>query len=386
MAIVSIVIILGAVFALEAFGIVTTPLSIENGIGVIRGTNTGDPTLLFAESYIETKLQFSDSIKSSRTDSILSTFSPFSLVGATDTTLNPLIRAELFVFTDYSRMGSDVKFDFPRLTIKNFVTVNGIPASNVGIGTIVENNYNKDTKILKGIGIHITPEFFERMILQGTTLQSGDIIEVIMTVEGRYDVQKVDTGRLYDGWINGLNTSIVFRYYEPVDLLLLRAGTTENFVEELHLSGCVDANVNGICDKNDSTVVQETTVDTNTGSIETTTTVSTPPIGQTNCVECFSEPIFGDIVPEEPIELPNGEQSTIYTSESSVQGSGGVTVAVDETALEEGSTSEDVVDTILSTIQDKREGDENAILGFIVMGVAVAGFVIYLVIRKVRNK
>lgn len=372
---------------LDNVGVISSPLSLENGEGVFQGTNTGDRNLLFADSYIETKLIFADEIKSSRTDSVTNTFTSFSFVGLTDQKLNPLVRAELFVYTDYSKMGADIEFDFPRTTIKQFVTVNGFPVS-VPKGLLLENTYDLNTKLLKGSGLHITPDFVEQIIAQGIPLKSGDIIEFIMTVEGRYDAQKLSSDgsvlRMYDGWIKGLNTSIAFRYYDPTELLLIRAGLSGNPSEIPSSTGCPDINSNGICDSDDPTIVQVQTVDSNTNTVTSDTSVESSPI-QTQIAESYisGEPIFNNMIPEEPITLPNGDSSSIYTNEDAIFQSNGINVAVEE--LGSGST-EEIALTILNTVQQKQEGDDNAVYGFIVMGVAITSFAIYFVIKKVRNR
>lgn len=395
-AIFAIAIIFGTVYVLETVGIVSSPLSFTQSTlddEFFFGKNTQQSTLLQSESWIETKLIFANGIKTSKTESVINTnFKPFSLVSVNDPELSPLTRAELFVYTDFSKLGKNLKFDFPRTTITQYVTVNGIPV-NVYRQLLLENVYTESTGTLKGAGLAITPDFFESIIKQGTSLKSGDVIELIMKVSGRYTVVEVEedfskpetrfiqTGKQWDGYIEGLNTSVVFIYYTPEDILKIRAGLITN--PSSMFESCPDANSNGICDSNDPTIVTTQTVNPTTNTVTTNTVIEQPPVeSQTSVSGSAGQPIFGNTLPETTSSDTNIYSSTTTTIGENPVGSSGVTVACDPTV----TNCPETIQNIVNKVAEKRESDSNGFVILLVMIGLISVVVVYIVISKVKHK
>lgn len=349
---------------------------------VSTGQNDAEPTLLFAESWIETKTFYPDRITSSKTGKIENRF--LSLV-TEDTKLKPIVKTEMFVYTDFGKLGSDFEFDFPRTTIKQYVTVNGIPV-NTYKQLQLANEFNENTGILKGAGISIDPTFVETIIGQSQPLQSGDVIEIIIEVSGRYNVVNTVTEKVYDGYIEGLNNSIVYRYYDPDDLLLIIAGVIENPIEETS-SGCPDENNNDICDSNEPNQITQQTAD---DTVTTESVDSESPVdSQTSVSGESGEPIFDDTITEEQVDTDGDgvPDSTLYSSPDTSlgenpSGSGGVNVACDSTQLD----CDEVVNTIVNEVQQQNEAQDN--LSFLVIVsviIVLVSSVVFVLIRRVRK-
>lgn len=198
----------------------------------------------FSESWIQWDITYSDgSVEQGRTNTNTSIFetqgsggfgltSEGEIFGGEMLTLvksieDPRIinQVDFVVYTDFSQIGNKLCISTPSMTIKQTVLVNGQPV-NIPKQTIVFNEIDSKN-ILKGIGVRITPQFFESQIqLVNGPLKSGDQIKFILDANGRFTLSDVDsTGKclsipVADGFIEGIHVEYDLIFGDPLDILL----------------------------------------------------------------------------------------------------------------------------------------------------------------------
>lgn len=161
-----------------------------------------------------------------------------------------ILKAEFITYTDFSKIGNQICVGTPSTKIIQTVFVNG-KQENVAKQTVLYNQID-DRNILKGIGVAITPSFFEGQLLQSTGgMNSGDLISFNLDVSGRFDVVETSGGKCptnfdarHDGFIEDLHVTYEIVYADPLDLAL---GTFPDKQTDIDDPVIVDQCINGIC-------------------------------------------------------------------------------------------------------------------------------------------
>lgn len=216
-----------------------------------RGIFATNPINKVSESWIQWELKYTDgSSETGRTGKNQDRFLQLSLVKSVED-VRVLQQADFIVYSDFSTIGKELCVGTPAMTIKQKVLVNGIE-TKVLKQSIVYNELDS-RNILKGIGVRITPTFFEGQILTNHgPLKSGDKIDFILDANGRFEITETNynDGKclftpIADGFIEGAHAEFSMVYGDPLDILL---GTFPNKQTEItDQPVIVNQCVNGIC-------------------------------------------------------------------------------------------------------------------------------------------
>lgn len=202
-------------------GIGDTPFTFSDRDEFKTGFNPS-PLTKVSQSWIGWEIEYENGIKEvGRTGKNTNSIAPFDLLKSVGNTPREIVKAEFVVYTDFSNFGRDICFGTPSTTINQNVLVNGLVVKVPKQGVV----YNEidSRNILKGIGVTITPSFFESQLLKAYPVQSGDIIEVTLDASGRFDVTEVDSTNQcplgfehrHDGFVEDIRTSFVMQYVDP---------------------------------------------------------------------------------------------------------------------------------------------------------------------------
>lgn len=333
----TLIIILGVIFILDSTGVIITPLSItEDEIKnefKNKGFNVADGTLLVSESYVETEVTFVDRVdifESGRKSTVFGKTHLASLTGEDNISLQPLLKAKMTLMTDYSSLGSELRFTFPATTTKQTVRVNDNIVEIPKMG-FVQNKL--ENKVLRGIGVSILPSFFETELEKKIDLKTGDIIEFRVDFSGRYEIIETNDAdnmvvQSWDGYIEGVSATIVFKYYDPVDLIDIIGEQTES--EESENTGCLDLNHNALCDFSEGIFAPPSLPNLPTNNDDEDTTVDeTEEDDVIPDEETDNDPTFDNTDPDESSDDTNFYTDTTTTQGENPTGTTGVTVACD---------------------------------------------------------
>jgi len=201
-------------------GIGDTPFTFSDNTEFKKGFNSS-PLTKVSQSWIGWEIQYTDGIKEvGRTGKNTNSIAPFDLLKSVGKTPREIQKAEFVVYTDFSNFGKDICFGTPSTTITQTVLVNGLEAKVPKQGVL----YNEidSRNILKGIGVTITPSFFQSQLAKVFPIKSGDIIEVRLDAHGRFDVTEIENGQCplefekrHDGFVEDIYTKIVMQYNDP---------------------------------------------------------------------------------------------------------------------------------------------------------------------------
>jgi len=195
-----------------------------------------------SESWLEWRMFFQDGTETGTTQRIRTSFSQFQAFDptplfafiSTENPLRTLLEAQVIGITDFSQIGTDFCFDFPRWNFVQKLFVNGKEVSLLK-QLFGSNTINPATQISEGFGIKFTPNFVDRILRDnGVFLKSGDKVVWQITADNRYTLWKgqvVDdplntidrcgvTGELaFDGYHVGMVTQMFFTWADPFELI-----------------------------------------------------------------------------------------------------------------------------------------------------------------------
>lgn len=195
-----------------------------------------------SESWLEWQMTFQDGIETGTTQRIRSSFSEFQAFDptplfafvSTEDPLRTLIEAQVVHITDFSQVGTDFCFDFPRINFEQELFVNGKEVLLLE-QLFGSNTINPTTQISEGFGIKFSPIFVDSQLRNnGIFLKSGDQVVWKITADSTYTLWKgqvsddpdnfIDrcgvTGELaFDGYTVGMQTQMFFTWADPFELI-----------------------------------------------------------------------------------------------------------------------------------------------------------------------
>lgn len=202
-----------------------TRFDFSDGDKFKQGLFATDPVNKFSESWIQWDIVYSNGDdETGRTGKNQDVFGLTLVKSIEDQRI--MNQADFVVYSDFSQIGNKLCIDTPRMTIKQTVTVNGIVV-DIPKQTVLYNEID-ERNILKGIGVRITPQFFEgQIMLKHGPLDSGDEIKLILDANGRFELTEVNpsTGNclstpIADGFIEGIHAEYSMVFGDPLDILL----------------------------------------------------------------------------------------------------------------------------------------------------------------------